>query len=94
MLLTNTLFRAGCAAILFTNKKHGTKYEVVDIVRTHIGADDDAHNCVYQKTDAQGKMGISLAKSISANATKALTKNMNKLFRRILPLWIQLHYVF
>jgi hypothetical protein len=38
-------------------------------------------------------MGVSLSKSISANATKALTKNMNKLFRRVLPLWIQLHFV-
>jgi 3-ketoacyl-CoA synthase len=77
MLLTNTLFRVGCAAVLFTNQKLGAKYEVVDLVRTHIGANDDAYLCINQVTDTQGFVGVSLQKSITTNATKALTKNMN-----------------
>lgn len=72
MLLVNTLFRMGCAAILFTNTKDGAKYKVVDIVRTHIGADDEAHKCINQTTDAQGITGVSLSKTITANAGKAL----------------------
>jgi 3-ketoacyl-CoA synthase len=47
MLLANTLFRTGCAAVLFTNQKHNTKYEVIDLVRTHTGQGDEAHKCIY-----------------------------------------------
>ena len=92
MLLPNILFRMGCAAILLTNEKKGSKYELTHIVRTHIGADDEAHRCIYQQTDAEGKIGVHLAKTVTSNAQKALTINMNTLFRQILPLSLKADY--
>lgn len=47
MLLPIALFRMGCAAILLTNVKSGSKYEIEHIERTHIGSVDDAHRCIY-----------------------------------------------
>lgn len=48
MLISNTLFRVGGAAILLTNKlndRHRVKYELEHVVRVHLGADDMAYKC-------------------------------------------------
>lgn len=46
MLIPNTLFRMGGAAILLTNKpgaRSRAKYELKHVVRVHLGADDVAY---------------------------------------------------
>lgn len=46
MLIPNTLFRMGSAAIVLTNKPHErrrAKYELSHVVRVHLGADDTAY---------------------------------------------------
>ena len=46
MLIPNTLFRMGCAAVLMTNKRserRRAKYELLHVVRVHLGADDKAY---------------------------------------------------
>lgn len=46
MLIPNTLFRVGGAAILLTNKfgdRHRVKYELEHVVRVHLGSDDMAY---------------------------------------------------
>ena len=51
MLLPNCLFRVGGAAMLLTNKKREgfrAKYQLLHSVRTHLGARDDAYNCIFQ----------------------------------------------
>ena len=83
----------GCSAVLLTNKKQGSKYKVEEIVRTHVGAIDDAYNCIFQTVDEEGRIGVNLMRSITSNAVKALEKNMTKLFKRVLPIWILVHYV-
>lgn len=45
MLIPNVLFRMGGAGILLTNKeseRHRAKYKLRHVVRTHMGANDDA----------------------------------------------------
>ncbi|CAL5982095.1 3-ketoacyl-CoA_synthase [Hexamita inflata] len=92
VLLSNTLFRVGCAAVLFTNVNYKCKYVLKEIVRTHIGADDNAHKCIYQSTDQQGISGVKLEKTIIGNASKAMLNNTTRLFSRILPVSIKIDY--
>lgn len=49
MLIPNTLFRMGGAAMILTNKlteRARAKYELQHVVRVHLGADDMAYECV------------------------------------------------
>jgi hypothetical protein len=49
MLIPNTLFRMGGAAMVLTNKlteRARAKYELQHVVRVHLGADDMAYECV------------------------------------------------
>ena len=46
MLIPNTLFRMGGAAMILTNRlteRHRAKYELKHVVRVHLGADDVAY---------------------------------------------------
>ncbi|CAO2836736.1 unnamed protein product [Amaranthus hypochondriacus] len=88
MLLANCLFRMGGAGVLLSNRKvdrNVAKYELQHIVRTHLGAQDDAYGCVYQKADDEGNEGISLSRSIVHVAGKALESNLTTLGPLVLP---------
>uniref|UniRef100_A0A2N9GPD9 Protein kinase domain-containing protein n=1 Tax=Fagus sylvatica TaxID=28930 RepID=A0A2N9GPD9_FAGSY len=79
MLLPNCLFRMGGAAILLTNRsseRRRAKYRLVNVVRTHKGADDKAYRCVYEEEDKDGKVGTSLSKDLMAIAGEALKSNI------------------
>ena len=48
MLIPNTLFRMGCAAVVLTNRpasRRRAKYELRHITRVHLGADKTAYRC-------------------------------------------------
>jgi 3-ketoacyl-CoA synthase len=48
MLIPNTLFRMGGAAMVLTNRlgeRARAKYELTHVVRVHLGADDTAFEC-------------------------------------------------
>ncbi|CAL6095792.1 3-ketoacyl-CoA_synthase [Hexamita inflata] len=92
MLLPNTLFRAGCAAILFTNVNYKCKYELKHIVRTHIGGDDNAHSCIVQTVDSDGITGVRLEKTIIKNASKGLMNNVPRVLSKVMPLSLKLDY--
>ena len=50
MLIPNTLFRMGGAAMVLTNRlgeRARAKYELTHVVRVHLGADDTAFECVH-----------------------------------------------
>ncbi|KAE8708668.1 3-ketoacyl-CoA synthase 19 [Hibiscus syriacus] len=82
MLLSNCIFRMGGAAVLLSNKardKDVSKYKLVHLVRTHKGADDKHYNCVYQREDEQGTVGVSLARELMAVAGDALKTNITTL---------------
>ncbi|CAI9764906.1 unnamed protein product [Fraxinus pennsylvanica] len=88
MLLCNCIFRMGGAAVLLSNKardKSRSKYELVHTVRTHKGADDNSYNCVYQREDDKGTVGVSLARELMAVAGDALKTNITTLGPLVLP---------
>ncbi|CAN0889423.1 3-ketoacyl-CoA synthase 1 [Linum grandiflorum] len=82
MLLPNCIFRMGGAAVLLSNKARDysrAKYQLVHTVRTHKGADERSYNCVYQKEDENGTVGVSLARELMAVAGDALKTNITTL---------------
>ncbi|CAN6439551.1 unnamed protein product [Victoria cruziana] len=96
MLVTNCLFRMGAAAILFSNHRFDrrrSKYELIHTVRTHKGADDRCYDCVFQREDDQGKVGVSLSKDLMAVAGEALKTNITTLGPLVLPMSEQLLFL-
>ncbi|KAL0414883.1 UNVERIFIED_CONTAM: 3-ketoacyl-CoA synthase 1 [Sesamum radiatum] len=96
MLLCNCIFRMGGAAILLSNKgrdRRRSKYELVHSVRTHKGADDNSYNCVYQREDDKGIVGVSLARELMAVAGDALKTNITTLGPLVLPFSEQLMFL-
>ncbi|KAG7020707.1 3-ketoacyl-CoA synthase 1, partial [Cucurbita argyrosperma subsp. argyrosperma] len=88
MLISNCLFRMGGAAVLLSNKhsdRSRSKYELIHTIRTHKGADDESYNCVYQREDEEGKIGVSLARELMAVASETLKTNITTLGPLVLP---------
>ncbi|KAI3805704.1 hypothetical protein L1987_28316 [Smallanthus sonchifolius] len=82
MLLCNCIFRMGGAAMLLSNKsrdRRRSKYELAHTVRTHKGADDKCYNCIYQRDDDKGIVGVSLARELMAIVGDALKTNITTL---------------
>ena len=46
---------------LSTSRLH--RYELQHVVRTHMGADDEAYHCVFQQEDSDGIKGVKLDKA-------------------------------
>lgn len=96
MLLTNTLFRMGGAAILLSNKsahRSVARYELLHTVRTHRGADDPAFKSVYQEEDDQGIRGVRLSKTIMDVSGVALRQNITTLGPLVLSLDEQAKFI-
>ncbi|KAL4352174.1 hypothetical protein GQ457_06G031110 [Hibiscus cannabinus] len=88
MLLCNCIFRMGGAAVLLSNKardKARSKYQLVHLVRTHKGADDKHYNCIFQREDEKGTVGVSLARELVDVAEEALKTNILTLGPLVLP---------
>lgn len=95
MLLCNCIFRMGGAAVLLSNKPRDrarSKYQMVHTVRTHKGADDNSYNCVYQREDEKGTVGVSLARELMVVAGDALKTNITTLGPLVLPFSEQLMF--
>ena len=78
MLLQNTLFRVGGAAMLMSSRYKDAfraKYKLLHTVRFQ-NASNDAYECVYETQDEHHARGIRLSKQITKIAGKALTKNL------------------
>jgi predicted naringenin-chalcone synthase len=78
MLLQNTLFRCGGAAILLSNKSFDgfrAKYKLLSNFR-YQNAEEDALKCVYQMEDEQGNRGIHLSRDLTTIAGRALKHNL------------------
>eukprot|EP01027_Heterolobosea_sp_BB2_P008425 GEZU01012496.1.p1 GENE.GEZU01012496.1~~GEZU01012496.1.p1 ORF type:complete len:505 (+),score=179.29 GEZU01012496.1:145-1659(+) len=97
MLVSNTLFRMGGAAILLSNKSKDArraKFVLEHTVRTHKGSDPTAYGSVFQEEDAEGKVGVRLSKQIMEVAAKAITTNITRLGPLVLPYSEQLKYAY
>ena len=88
-MVSNCLFRCGCAAILLTNKpsyRGSAKLELLKCLRTNLGAEQDAYESVHHMEDSEGKLGVKLQLSLVEVAGKALRANIVKLAPSILPM--------
>ena len=96
MLLQNTLFRCGGAAIMLTNKASRimqARYRLHHLVRTQI-ASEDSYRAVYEQEDEEGNRGVALSKEIVKVAGNAMKINLTQLGPLILPLSEQLKVVY
>ncbi len=89
MLMSNTLFRMGGAAILLSNRKddyNRSKFRILDTLRVHRGADKTSYDSVYQEEDKDGIIGVRLSKELINVAGQAIRKNLTRLLTRNLRL--------
>lgn len=88
MMVSNGLFRCGCSAILLSSKpssRSHAKLRLLHCLRTHLGADQKAYDCVHHIEDDEGHPGVSLQFNLVEVAGSALRANIIKLARFILP---------
>jgi len=88
MLVQNTLFRCGGAALLLTNNRRHVsraKYKLRHLVRTQC-CDEDSYNAVYQCEDGSGNLGVRLSKDVVKVAGDAMKRNLTQLGPLVLPL--------
>jgi len=88
MLIPNTIFRMGSAAALLSNKRcEGGRalYKLQNLVRVHLGANDEAYRCVYQHADDNGTIGVELNRDLVKVAAKAMEVNLTRLGPLVLP---------
>lgn len=94
-LIANVLFRMGGAAILLSNRKQDkpmAHYKLQHLVRTHVGSNDKAYQCVCQEPDEEGIVGVSLSRALVHVAASALRTNIIELGPLVLPYSEQLRY--
>ncbi|XP_074276288.1 3-ketoacyl-CoA synthase 19 [Silene latifolia] len=95
-MLSNCLFRAGGCSMLFTNNrhlKHRALIKLSCLLRTHLGANEEAYKCCYQKEDDDGFPGFCLTRHLPKAAAQAFTENLKVLVPRILPLRELIRYL-
>lgn len=89
MLVGNALFRMGGSAVLMTSVSADVprcRYRLAHVVRTHVGADDQAYDSIFEMEDVQGARGVKLSKNIMDVAGGALKRNLTELAPLVLPL--------
>ena len=89
MLVGNALFRMGGSAVLMTNVPADVprcRYRLAHVVRTHVGADDQAYDAIFEMEDVTGARGVKLSKNIMDVAGGALKRNLTELAPLVLPL--------
>ena len=87
----------GGAAILLSNRKADrsrSKYQLLHLVRTHKGADDEAYGCIHEQEDTQGIRGVSLSKDLMLISGEALKSNITTIGSPVLPASEQLLFLF
>ena len=89
MMIPNCLFRVGGAAMVLSNRRFDrirAKYQLMHVVRTHMGQDDAHYQCVYQQQDHDHNTGVYLSKNLMKIAGHALKANITTLGPLVLPL--------
>ncbi|XP_027339418.1 3-ketoacyl-CoA synthase 15 [Abrus precatorius] len=95
LLLPNCFFRMGAAAIMLSNfhlDRWRAKYEIKQLVRTHIGMDNRSYKSIHQKEDSEGRKGLAVSKDVIEVGGHALKANITTLGPLVLPVSEQLHF--
>jgi 3-ketoacyl-CoA synthase len=90
-MVANAIFRMGGAAIMCSNKAkywRTAKYQLMQTVRVHTGADDGAYGCMGWGPDKDGVNGVYLRKDVPLQAAKALEACLRTIAPKILT-WSQ-----
>ncbi|XP_021737627.1 3-ketoacyl-CoA synthase 4-like [Chenopodium quinoa] len=96
MLVTNCIFRVGCAAAIVTNdpnRRRQAKFLLDHSLRTHHGADDSSYKAAFQEEDSKGNTGVSLTKDLIRVAGQNLRAHLTTLAPRVLPVSQLVQYV-
>ncbi|GLJ17885.1 hypothetical protein SUGI_0312850 [Cryptomeria japonica] len=96
MLVTNCIFRVGCAAVILSNRsgdRARSKMELLFSLRTHKGADDKSYCAAFQSEDEEGIVGMRLTKDLIRVAGEGLRAHVTSLAPLVLPYSQQLKYV-
>ncbi|XP_010261047.1 PREDICTED: 3-ketoacyl-CoA synthase 17-like [Nelumbo nucifera] len=97
MLVTNCIFRVGCAAAMITNdpsRRGEAKLELISSLRTHHGADDSAYAAAFQQEDEAGNPGVSLKKDLIRVAGLGLREHIRSLAPKVLPVSELISYAY
>ena len=95
MLVSNTLFRLGAAAILLSNKscfKYTAPFELLHSVRVHKGSVDSSYRAIFQETDSNGHIGVRLSKDLIKEVGSAMHENFTTLGPLVLPITEQIKF--
>lgn len=96
MLVTNCLFRMGCAALILSNNsrdRRRAKLELIHSLRTHTGANEMAYRAAFQEEDDEGNIGIALKKELVPVASEGLQAHITALAPLVLPFSERLRYL-
>lgn len=96
MLVTNCLFRMGCAALILSNNpgdRNRAKLELIHSLRTHTGADEKAYTAAFQEEDEEGYLGIGLKKELVPVASEGLEAHITALAPMVMPYSEKLLYL-
>ncbi|GLJ17883.1 hypothetical protein SUGI_0312810 [Cryptomeria japonica] len=96
MLVTNCIFRVGCAAVILSNRSRDrtrAKMELLLSLRTHRGSDDKSYSAAFQCEDEEGMVGIQLNKDLIRVAGESLRAHISSLAPLVLPYSEQLKYL-
>ncbi|XP_022737292.1 3-ketoacyl-CoA synthase 9-like [Durio zibethinus] len=96
MLLLNSLFRMGSAAVLLTNKKEAiksSKYRLLRTLRTQTAFEDKAYLTAIREEDDSGKLGVTISKGLLQAAGEILRSHITILGSQIVPFSEKLKHV-
>ncbi|CAN7080919.1 unnamed protein product [Brassica oleracea var. botrytis] len=87
LLPPNCSFRMGAAAVMLSSRridKWRSKYQLMQLVRTHKGMDDTSYKSMELREDREGKQGLYLSRDVMEVARHAVRANITTL-RRLEP---------
>ncbi|XP_056864659.1 3-ketoacyl-CoA synthase 15 [Raphanus sativus] len=87
LLPPNGSFRMGAAAVMLSSRRIDrwrSKYQLMQLVRTHKGMDDASYKSMELREDKEGKQGLYVSKDVMEVARHALRANIATL-RRLEP---------
>ena len=96
MLISNTLFRMGGAAILLSNKPSWNgvaKMKIVTTQRIHHAKYDDSYNAVFQYEDDEGIVGVKIGRELLKCVTRALMQNLRLMMPRVMSYKEMLRFI-